>query len=93
MKKIVFSILSILSICGVLSLTSCEIVGTKFYVELDNTEQTTYVVTSVKKLYRHTYEQENTAEYEAVNKYGYKLIIRGNADKLSYGDTLIIAKK
>ena len=90
MKKIVFSILSI---CGLLCLMSCEFAGTKLYVELGNTDHTTYVVTSVKKLYGNTFEQKNIAQYEAVNKYKYKLIIRGNADGLSYGDTIIITKK
>ena len=88
MKKIVFSILSI---CGLLCLTSCE--RASLYVNLDDTVHTTYVVTSVKKLYGDTYEKENTAEYGAVNKYGYKLFIKSNSDNLSYGDTIIITKK
>jgi hypothetical protein len=90
MKKIIFGILSI---CGVLSLISCEFVGTKLYVDLDDTDNATYVVTSIKKLYGNAFEQKNTVQYEAVNKYKYKFIIRGNADRLSYGDTLIITKK
>ena len=89
MKKIVFSILSI---CSLLCLASCDY-GTRLYVNLNDTVNTTYVVTSIEKLYGNTYEQKNTAEYKAVNKYGYKLIMRGNTDKLSYGDTLIITKK
>ena len=89
MKKIVFSILSI---CGLLCLTSCDY-GYILYLDLDNTNNTTYVVTSVKKLYGNTYEKENTAEYQASNKYGYKLIIKANSDNLSYGDTIIITKK
>ena len=89
MKKIIFSILTI---CGLLCITSCDY-NTILYVDLDDTVHTTYVVTSVKKVYGNIHEKENTAEYKAVNKYGYKLVIRGNADRLSYGDTIIITKK
>jgi hypothetical protein len=91
MKKIVFSILSI---CGLLYLTSCDY-GSILYLDLDDTISTTYVVTSVKKLGGNTYEKEkeNTAEYKASNKYGHKLIIKANSDNLSYGDTIIITKK
>lgn len=89
MKKIIFSILTI---CGLLCITSCDY-NTILYVDLDDTIHTTYVVTSVQKVYGNTAEKENTAKYRAVNKYGYKLDIRGNADRLSYGDTIIITKK
>ena len=89
MKKIIFSILSI---CGLFSLNSCGY-RANLYVDLDDPVNTTYVVSSVEKIYGKYSEQENLAKYEASNKYGYKLYIRANADRLSYGDTLIITKK
>ena len=89
MKK---SIFKILAFCGVLCLTSCDY-GTVFYVDLDDTVDNTYVVRSIEKVYGESNEQKNRANYKALNKYGYKLIIRANPDNLSYGDTLIITKK
>ena len=89
MKK---SIFKILAFCGLLCLTSCDY-GYVLYLDLDDTISTRYVVTSVKKLYGNTYEEENTAEYQATNKNGYKLTIKANSDNLSYGDTIIITKK
>lgn len=81
----------ILVFCGLLCLTSCDY-GAILYVDLDDTVNTTYVVTSVKKLYGNAYEKENTAEYKAVNKHS-KLFIKSNSNNLSYGDTIIITKK
>ena len=89
MKK---SIFKILAFCGLLCLTSCDY-SANLYVDLDDPVHTTYVVRSVEKMYGESSEQKNLAKYEASNKYGYKLYIRANADRLSYGDTIIITKK
>ena len=89
MKK---SIFKILAFCGLFCLASCDY-GAILYVDLDDTVNRTYVVTSVKKLYGNTYEKENAAEYKAVSKWGGKLMIKSNPDNLSYGDTIIITKK
>lgn len=89
MKK---SIFKILAFCGLLCLTSCDY-GYILYLDLDDTVNTSYVVRSIEKLYGESNEQKNLARYKALNKYGYKLYIRANADMLSYGDTIIITKK
>lgn len=89
MKK---SIFKILALCGILCLTSCDY-GSILYIDLDDPANTTYVVSSVEKIYGKYSEQENLAKYEALNQYGYILHIRANADRLSYGDTIIITKK
>lgn len=89
MKK---SIFKILAFCGLFCLTSCDYMAS-MYVDLDDTDHTTYIVRSVEKLYGESSEKNNLAKYEASNQYGYKLIIRANADILSYGDTIIITKK
>ena len=89
MKKGIFKILAF---CGVLCLTSCDY-GSTLYVNLDDTVDNTYVVRSIEKIYGESNEQKNLARYKALNKYGYKLYIRANADMLSYGDTIIITKK
>lgn len=86
MKKNIFKILTF---CGLLCLTSCDYM-TELYVDLNDTNHTTYVVSSVRKINGTTNEQ---IECRASNKYGYKLTIRAIPDNLSYGDTLIITKK
>lgn len=87
MKKNVFKILAF---CGLLCLTSCDY-GTTMYVDLNDTIHTTFVVSSVKKIYGETNEQ--IIECMALNKYEYKFVIKANPNNLSYGDTLIITKK
>lgn len=90
MKK---SIFKILAFCGLFSIfASCDYMSS-MYVDLDDPEHTTYIVRSVEKLYGGSSEKNNLAKYEASNQYGYKLIIRANADSLNYGDTIIITKK
>ena len=61
-------------------------------MNLNDQNNITYVVTAVEgnSLYN---EHRNKVNCKAVNKDGYKLFIKANADNLSYGDTIIITKK